>query len=294
MSRIVSYFGNRYLDSFEQHLAEIVDHGFDTVLHCMTHADLEWGAGRMRELFAMTRDAGLQVWADPWGMPGFGGEAHSSFGRGGERTCLCDVRYRDLLRTWAETAASCGAEWAFWDEPHIACEECGTLAALEAFTGFGREFGMRNSVCLSSFEYELRRGDIDPIAALDTVDDLGVDPYIHPWFASANVPWFDHDDFDASVERYVGSWARQMAELAQRTGKSTHLWVQGFDLTEGQEELPVQAATVARREGVENIAFWSFRAAEATSRIAPANPSLVWRLAHQVTAVFGAEVDQRA
>src|SRR5438045_767847 len=79
MKHLVAYFANRYLHHFARDLEEIRGHGFDGVVHCVTEADREWGMGRVAEMFALTREAGLECWADPWGVAGvFGGEAHSA------------------------------------------------------------------------------------------------------------------------------------------------------------------------------------------------------------------------
>src|SRR5690348_4848773 len=97
--RLVAYFGNRYLHHFERDLEEIRAHGFDTVVHCISEADLEWGMRRVAEMFSLTREAGLSCWADPWALAGvFGGEAHSGhLARGGGAT-LGDTGLGALVR----------------------------------------------------------------------------------------------------------------------------------------------------------------------------------------------------
>src|SRR4051812_15470095 len=180
-TRLVSYFGNRYRHHFERDLEEIRAHGFDAVVHCVSEADYEWGMHRVAELFAMTRQAGLSCWADPWGLAGvFGGEAHSGYlarggrvssgdpalralvrnwtdavaaagsrGRGGGGGGGAPAR-RALVRTWTAAVAAAGAGWVFWDDPTLGPAPDALVPFLADVTGHARERGLRNSVCLPS------------------------------------------------------------------------------------------------------------------------------------------------
>lgn len=145
---LVAYFGNRYLDHFRRDLEEIVDHGFNGIVHCATEADLEWRLERLGEIFRLTRDAGLECWADPWGVGGvFGGEAYSGFvgrnpdamqrtsaGSSVPHACLRNLAFTGFMKQWIDGMAQSGAETIFWDEPHLAmssdevftcvCETC--------------------------------------------------------------------------------------------------------------------------------------------------------------------------
>src|SRR5439155_17044624 len=67
---LVAYHGNRYLDHFARDLDEIREWGFTGIVHCATETDLEWGVGRLADIFGMTAEAGLECWADPWGVGG--------------------------------------------------------------------------------------------------------------------------------------------------------------------------------------------------------------------------------
>lgn len=258
---LVSYFGNRYLDHFARDLEEIVDHGFNGIVHCATEADLQWGIERLGEVFAMTRDAGLECWADPWGVAGvFGGEAHSGFRAFNPDASLDSPQLLGFLREWTDAMAGAGAETIFWDEPHGE----GVLPFLEQVSSYAAEKGLRNSVCLYPFE----GNQLEEVARLPGVNDVGVDPY--PVFQMHR----PLSEFDADV--FVGGWAKRLLELH---GVSVHIWIQGFAIPEGFEHLVPDCAEAARRAGVHDLGFWGYRAAEVTSAIRPADPARVWELA---------------
>jgi hypothetical protein len=269
--RLVSYFGNRYLDHFRRDLDEIREHGFDTVVHCVTEADREWGIKRIGELFELTREAGLSCWADPWGMAGvFGGEAHSGFLASGGQVDAADPGLRALLHNWVDDMAAAGAEYVFWDEPDLGLGHA--PAALVSFLGdvteYARGRGLKNSVCLTSTVANapaFRR-----LAALETVDDVGTDPYYK----------LDLDHRDPDPEDYVGLWADRVREAAEEHGKSSHVWVQAFHIAEGEEHRIGRCIAVARAHGVDGIGVWGFRACEALD-IRPARTDLAWSVVRE-------------
>ena len=330
MRHLVAYHGNRYVDHFQRDLDEMAGHGFTGVVHCVTEADLEWGMGRVEQLFTLTRGAGMECWADPWGAGGvFGGEAHSGFlarhpdahqvasdGRSLPHACLRHPEFLAFMESWLEAVGSAGAEWVFWDEPHVgftgdeswacACDSCAaalghrpervdeavldfrqstSLEFLDRMSAHAASKGMRNSVCLYPLPPDRARRlgipAIAAVAALDAVDDIAVDPY--PVFlATAGT---SYADFDA--DRFVGGWADRLREAAGDAQTSCHLWIQGFALPAGFEHLVEECATAARAHGVEDLAFWSYRAAENTSSIAPADPAAVWAAAKRAFAPTG-------
>ena len=271
---LVSYFGNRYLDHFGRDLEEIRDHGFDTVVHCVTEADREWGMKRIAEMFAMTREAGLSCWADPWGVAGvFGGEAHSGYLARGGTIGAADPGLRALLHNWIDDVAAAGAEWVFWDEPNLGLGH--GPEALVAYIGdvsaYARERGLMNSVCLTSTLPSVRA--LRELAALETVDDVGTDPYYK----------LDLDHRDPDPEDYVGTWADTVRDAADEHGKTSHLWVQAFHVADGAEHRIARCIAVARAHAVDGIGVWGFRACEALD-IRPARPELAWRAVREALA----------
>lgn len=275
----VSYFGNRYLDHFSRDLEEMRSHGFDTVVHCVTEQDLEWGMERIGELFAATTGAGMSCWADPWGLARvFGGEAHSGFLASGGRACVDDPGFLELVETWSRAVVDAGADVVFWDEPNLgACGCCSdrVVEFLDERTRFvadvARAAGrsVRNAVCLCS--YERHEPLFAELAALAAVDDIGTDPYYTMPLGEGYDP-----------RSYVGRWAAVVRAAADAGGVDCHLWIQGFGLDADAEHVVSDAAAAARAAGVQDLFFWGYRAAEVTSRIAPARPAEVWRRAGHV------------
>ena len=265
---LISYFGNRYLHHFERDLEEIRDHGFDGIVHCVSEADRDWGMKRIAELFGMTRDAGLSCWADPWGVARvFGGEAHSGYRARGGTAAADDPGLRALLRGWIDDVAAAGAEWAFWDEPNLGTGEAeGTLVPfLQEISEHARERGLRNSVCLTASAPNIAA--FAQLAALDSVDDVGTDPYYG----------LELDDRDPDPEDYVGVWADRVREAADEHGKTSHVWVQAFHIAEAREDRIGRCIEVARARGVARVGVWGFRACEALD-IRPARPDVAWRV----------------
>jgi hypothetical protein len=264
MRRMVAYYGNRYLDHFARDLVEIREHGFDTVVHCVSEADYEWGMRRMAELFAMTRDAGLSCWVDPWGVAGlFGGEAHSGYlGRGGS-VVPEDPGLRALLRNWLDAVAAAGAEWVFWDEPNLGLAGARTTEFLATLATQARNRGLRNSVCLTSTV--ANRQALRDLAACEAIDDVGTDPYYK----------LELDYRDPDPEDYVGVWAQFVREAAEAHGKTSHIWVQAFNIAEGQEQRVGRCISAARSRGVSGIGVWAFRACESLA-IRPARADVAW------------------
>ncbi len=106
--------------------------GFDYVVHCFTESDLFWGIESMREIVRISKDLGLEVHLDPWGVAGvFGGEALSKFvawemsscqvladGSSIGVTCLNQPVLLSFMKEWIDAAIDIGADVLFFDEPH--------------------------------------------------------------------------------------------------------------------------------------------------------------------------------
>jgi hypothetical protein len=76
---IVSYFGSLYLDHFKRDCKEIKNHGFDTILFCITENDIRWNVENIKAMKDYAESQNFKTLAGPWGLAGiFGGEAISS------------------------------------------------------------------------------------------------------------------------------------------------------------------------------------------------------------------------
>jgi hypothetical protein len=265
---LVSYFANRHLDHLQRDLEEMREHGFDGVVHCITEADCQWGMRRIAEMFAMTREAGLSCWADPWGLAGvFGGEAHSDYLARGGSVSAGDPGLHALLHNWVDAVAAAGAEWVFWDEPDLGLGHGpdALVTFLGEATAHARERGLNNSVCLTSTVTNVRA--FGALAALESVDDVGTDPYYK----------LELDHLDPDPEDYVGTWAAHVREVGDACGKTSHVWVQAFHIAAGLEHRIARCIAVARAHGVARIGVWGFRACDVLD-IRPARPDVAWRV----------------
>lgn len=129
----ISYFGNRNPRHFVADLEEILSHHCNFILHTFSENDQLFYKHTMVELIQLSKDAGLQVYVDPWGVGRvFGGEATSDFafknrdvcqilstGESAPGACVNNPRFRDFMIKWIDDAVEIGADVLFWDEPHL-------------------------------------------------------------------------------------------------------------------------------------------------------------------------------
>ena len=71
----VAYHGNRMLQHVKDDMRDIVNHNMNLVVHMFTHNDMKRHKQVMKDIFDVTRDAGLDFWVDNWGLPGMPGDA---------------------------------------------------------------------------------------------------------------------------------------------------------------------------------------------------------------------------
>ncbi|MCR4320146.1 MAG: hypothetical protein NUV74_07420 [Candidatus Brocadiaceae bacterium] len=131
-----SYFANRILRHVREDMKKMIDDGCNFVVHTMSEHDITYHSGTMVDIVKASRDVGLEVFLDPWGVGRvFGGESFSTFVKmysncrqrlnftEGEikiyKACLNSKTFRDTMRAWIELAAQTTAEGVFWDEPHL-------------------------------------------------------------------------------------------------------------------------------------------------------------------------------
>ena len=158
----VSYFSARTLRHVVDDLRDIVDHGCTYVVHCYTETDLAYYRDTMREIADATREAGLEVWFDPWGAARiFSGETLTRFPLDHHETwqvlsdrrsvgaaCPNHPETRKFLREWIDACAAAGGDVLFWDEPHF------YVGLLQG--DFSGAWGCRCVVCLSFFHDRFR------------------------------------------------------------------------------------------------------------------------------------------
>ena len=128
-----SYFGNRMVKYVAMDMERMKKEGFDYVVHTFSENDYSFYKGTMKDIVSASKEAGLEVWIDPWGVGRvFGGEAFSGFAENNIEECqvLSDKKpigiacpnspkFRAFLKEWIDAAYETGADCFFWDEPHF-------------------------------------------------------------------------------------------------------------------------------------------------------------------------------
>lgn len=139
----VSYFANRFLSHAKEDFKRIAETN-DYIVHTVSENDLLFHKSVLTKMFTDSRKAGLEVWADPWGLGGvFGGEAISKFlidhrdswqvmsnGRVSPSACLNRPEWRSFVKEWILNVRDMGAQVLFWDEPHVAFDFESELAGI--------------------------------------------------------------------------------------------------------------------------------------------------------------------
>ena len=129
----VAYHGNRMLSHVREDMRELAVSGFNTVLHTFSHNDLDRNRRTMKEIFDITSEYGMDVWADNWGLGGPPGdkshflsyhpESHQ-IGSDGlpdpVRVCYTSPAFEEFTKEWIDAVYEAGARKIFWDEPHFA------------------------------------------------------------------------------------------------------------------------------------------------------------------------------
>jgi len=153
-----SYFGNRIPRHVAKDMAQLKKQNFTYVLHTFNENDMLFYAKTMKEIVRITKEEGLDVQIDPWGVGKvFGGESFSNFvatnldalqilsdDKPAGTACPMNPKFRAFMVEWIEAALETGAETIFWDEPHF---------NISTWLG-GREgqWGCRCPICQGHFE----------------------------------------------------------------------------------------------------------------------------------------------
>jgi hypothetical protein len=176
---------------------------------------------------------------------------------------------RSLLHNWIDAVAAAGSQWVFWDEPDLDRGHArdALVPFLRDVAEYAREREVLNSVCPTSTVPNIPL--LRDLAALESVDDIGTDPYYRR----------DVDQLDPDPEDYVGICADRVREAAEEHGKTSQVWVHAS----GHEDRIRRCTAVARAHGVSRIGVCGFRACEALD-IRPAHPEAAWRVVRDALA----------
>lgn len=200
------------------------------------------------------------------------------------RACLNSPDFRKFTKEWIDAVEYIGGKTIFWDEPHqpkkktnagevygCACPRCRKLfrdkygydmplaanADVENFridtivdyfrevTAYSASKGIRNSVCVMlGASHGINLATIDRICGLETLDNIGSDPY---WVGSGADPY-----------EYVYNGTRRNIEVSEKFGKDHNIWIQAFNNPRGAEEEIITAAEAAYDAGARTIIAWGY------------------------------------
>lgn len=129
----VAYFHTRDPIHVARDLDDMLEHGVNFVVHCFSELDMAFYNKAMEKIVRMSKDRGMEVYFDPWGLGGvYGGEAFSRFvaqnhsakqvnsqGLPVAAACPNNPLFIEFQKKWIKRAGDLGADVCFWDEPHF-------------------------------------------------------------------------------------------------------------------------------------------------------------------------------
>ncbi len=304
----VAYHGNRLLKHVKEDMEDIAAHNMNLVVHVFTHNDMEREKKVMKEIFDVTKDNGLDIWVDNWGLGGLPGEMshihayypdiHQRFSNGEINplgVCFNSDDYVEFTKRWIESVKEAGASKLFWDEPHLHERKDGTYAC-----------------CCDRCKrlYEERYGEKMPIFATDRVREFQawtiknyfakVTEYSHslgmqnisclmirslkfmdgitslPYMDNIGIdPYWVVGDKTNNPYEFVYERSRECLDIMKEKNKDSHIWLMTFGNKAGSEDEIYLAAEAAYDAGARTILSWSYRGGEACDYKA-ANCNIVW------------------
>lgn len=280
----VSYILNRELSQARQDLAEIAA-CCNFVVHTFSETDFYYHRQNMQEIIRTSRQQGLAVYLDPWGVGGvFGGETFSLFVAENPSACLkkngrtipiADIssqKFRKFMKEWLAAALAMKPDVIFWDEPHQTGmnykkeEIMKIIDFLAEMTAIVSQHGVKNAVCVYPQKSKIALQFWEKILVLKNVDIFGTDPY---WLL-----WNKKLDF-------VEEFAKKVYNLCKKYDKEPQLWIQAFKISQGKEQEISRAVEIVSGAGIKNIAAWSYDCGSLVDHLNSAAPELVWRTLKQ-------------
>jgi len=132
-------------------------------------------------------------------------------------------------------------------------------------TAYSKGKGMYNAVCVMLGDsYGINLNTIDQIAGLDTLDNIGSDPY-----------WLGHE----GVEPYsfVYEATKKNLKICDKFKKDHNIWIQCYGTPRGREEEIIYATDAAYDAGARTILAWGYHGSDANDYRAR-NPELTWKV----------------
>lgn len=248
--KIISYPNYHDPEDFARyHLAEILDREFDTILFPICEQTWQYNLHTITEMRVMAESAGLDTWAGPWGLCAlFAGEAISTYS--------VDEEGCSVYELWKQDIIASGFRTIFLDEPRPDC----SADTLFDWYARQRQSTMSEIKLTTSLADDVFCDLSDEQIRTLPVDNVGLSCY--HWTRNAG----------KIIQRTI-SWTDRLISLRPN---DSHVWIQGFDLEDGAEWIPILTKNLARTVGITDFGHWAFRATRSVSTKTPTNWRRVW------------------
>ena len=285
--RMVSFDDSlRVEQPIEAELDDMITHGFNSVVFCITETDLQQRAAAgpnksvLVTMLEMAKQKGLYVGVDPWNMGNiFGGESVSAIGsakwRDGklipQKANPFGAAFDSSWRQFLDIAGRGGADFVFMDEPELARRY--SRSALYEFiderTEQAHEHGLLTDVCLTVNHLETLGSRVVKLAHVDGISTDLI--YSGGEYTFSKLPGSNDD----VTERYIGRNAEKVQKLASAACKQAGVWIQGHSISAGHEETTIRDKVLEAAKHVGSVGYWRTH----YSNIRPVNHELAWQIA---------------
>ncbi len=219
--------------------------------------------------------------------------------------CLNNPSFVEFMKKWTDAALQCGADVLFWDEPHFyiypedegcrawacKCKHCQKLFKkrfseampsllndnlrefkedsivdfLTKLCDYAKKKNVINSMCFLPFENSSTVNNWEKVAKIKNLDIIGSDPY-----------WRKGQSEEEIIER-VGSFSKRIQDLSLKHNKEGQIWILNFAIEKGKESDIELAVETAYKEGIRDIAAWSYYGTAQMSSLACDDPETTWK-----------------
>lgn len=138
-------------------------------------------------------------------------------------------------------------------------------------TSYSKDKGMYNIVCVMlGASHGINLETIDRIASLDTLDNVGSDPY-----------WLGQND--VNPYKFVHDATKKNLDICRKFKKDHNIWIQCFGTPREREEEIIYATDAAYDAGARTILAWGYRGSDANDYRAK-NPEMTWKVTSDAAA----------
>ncbi len=287
-----AYHGNRFLKHVEYDMQQLVEKNMNLVVHMYTHNDMDRNPKNMKEIFDISKEKGLEVWVDNWGIGGPPGDKCHFLGyhpecrrikSNGEispvSVCFNHQAFVDFSKNWIDHVKEAGGDTLFWDEPHMnvdkegiydcTCPVCRSL--FKEKYGYDMPEKANDDVrdfqawsvgnyfaTVTEYAHNLGMKNVTCLMpkSLQLIKGILDLPYIDD--IGTDPYWYDREN----PYEYVYNFSKDFMDTVTEKGKQSHLWIQTYFNKSGHEEEIYLAADAAYDVGARTIIAWSYRGGE--------------------------------